>query len=309
MKPPHLEHHILSSIYPNHMLVDGALNITHMSFKSEIIKSFVLQYISQESVPATVSCFQKNLQQQVQTNFSIVNKAQRKLTVSAYPVSISAQQTGYLLSFLPPQSAANANLTKTLNPLWQGEKFWLWTWNVEKNQIDCSAKLQKLIGLPANKTTMTIEEFLQAIHPDEKEDVWDILQAHLIRSFEYDVEFRLKCADDTYIWVKMQGETVRDHENKASVMGAVIFNISDFKYQIDRLSFSNKNLERFAYVCSHDIKEPARVMENFAEILVAQYPDIDPAIRKHLLTIQKYSKRLKNIVLGVLHYSKIKNKK
>ena len=46
---------------------------------------------------------------------------------------------------------------------------------------------------------------------------------------------------------------------------------------------SNEELERFAYICSHDMQEPVRMMKSYAELLDQRYyGQLDESGRKYI---------------------------
>lgn len=71
-----------------------------------------------------------------------------------------------------------------------------------------------------------------------------------------------------------------------------------------RLEISNRDLEDFAHVASHDLKEPLRGMYNYAEFLIEDYEDVlDDDGQEKLQTLRKLARRMENFVESLLHYS------
>lgn len=75
---------------------------------------------------------------------------------------------------------------------------------------------------------------------------------------------------------------------------------------IDKLTQSNTELERFAYVVSHDMQEPIRAVANFSSLLWHQYETkLDPAGQKYLSIITDSAKRLQAMVSDLLEYARV----
>lgn len=75
------------------------------------------------------------------------------------------------------------------------------------------------------------------------------------------------------------------------------------------LSQNNEELERFAYICSHDLKEPARNILSFATL----YSELDAKEKievgaGYVESIIKSSRRMMDLIQGVLDYSRIGGK-
>jgi PAS domain S-box-containing protein len=73
-----------------------------------------------------------------------------------------------------------------------------------------------------------------------------------------------------------------------------------------QLEKSNRNLEHFAHVASHDMKEPIRKVKVFSERLEAEFETLLPAAGKtYLYKVKEAANRLATMVDGVLNYSMI----
>jgi two-component system CheB/CheR fusion protein len=75
---------------------------------------------------------------------------------------------------------------------------------------------------------------------------------------------------------------------------------------ITELQHSNKNLEQFAYIASHDLQEPLRKIRTFSHLLQTRYQKDLPEDANVLVTkIESSSERMSTLIKGVLNFSKI----
>lgn len=75
---------------------------------------------------------------------------------------------------------------------------------------------------------------------------------------------------------------------------------------LQELSRSNEELNRFSYVCSHDMKEPVRMIEGLAELLLDENVSADPIQRDAILhRITSNMGRLRSTIDSLLAYSRI----
>lgn len=76
--------------------------------------------------------------------------------------------------------------------------------------------------------------------------------------------------------------------------------------QNTRLSASNDELEKFAYVASHDLQEPLRMITGFLTMLHSKYNDkLDAKGREYIHFAVDGATRMRQIIIDILEYSKI----
>lgn len=72
----------------------------------------------------------------------------------------------------------------------------------------------------------------------------------------------------------------------------------------EELESSNRDLQQFAHVASHDLKEPVRKIKTFTTMLEDEFSDLLPDRGKEFIRkIQNSIDRIKNMIDGVLSYS------
>ena len=75
------------------------------------------------------------------------------------------------------------------------------------------------------------------------------------------------------------------------------------------LERSNRDLQDFANIASHDIQEPLRKIANFSDILRYRYSkDLDQNAKDYLNRIQSSVERLQTFILALLNFSRISTK-
>ncbi|WP_144874422.1 GAF domain-containing protein, partial [Hyella patelloides] len=95
-------------------------------------------------------------------------------------------------------------------------------------------------------------------------------------------------------------------ELRSSIVG-IVLRKADELTQINReLSRSNTELDAFAYIASHDLKEPLRGIYNYSSFLIEDYGEIlgDDGTDK-LNTLMRLTHRMEDLINSLLHYSRL----
>ncbi|MDH5610034.1 MAG: PAS domain S-box protein [Cyclobacteriaceae bacterium] len=80
--------------------------------------------------------------------------------------------------------------------------------------------------------------------------------------------------------------------------------------QNEKLIRINKELEQFAFIASHDMREPLLILNSYVDLLVEEYGDaMDGDGHKYLEFIHQSSNRMKELINALLEYSRIGKKR
>ena len=206
-------------------------------------------------------------------------------------------------------STQNAYFDATLNSMIQG----LATFNSDDLLIVCNRQFQEMFQLPENLVVEGTAVAAIAEHIDQS-GIWADAKARITQTHaqarQTGFEIRSMRFDDGRSY---------DVQNNLLSNGDLLVTFHEItelkqharmlKDYADKLEFSNRELQEFAYVASHDLQEPLRKIEAFSDRLNKRYGDaLDEDGRAYLQRMQTASARMRTLIADLLDYSRITTK-
>lgn len=190
----------------------------------------------------------------------------------------------------------------------------IWDWNIANNNIYRSDHFFKLLGYEDSDQITNNDFFRTIIHPQDIEEVTKQLDQTLESpDLFWEKEFRVKKADNTYAYINDKGYIIRNSEGQAIRMIGATQDISKRKnVEIELLKANlslenaNKELNVFAFLASHDMREPLRMISSFMSLLEKKYgKDLDEKAHQYISFAIDGAKRLTSLINDLLEYSKV----
>jgi len=195
----------------------------------------------------------------------------------------------------------------------------IWDWDIKSNSLQWGESYEQLTGFSINDLNLTSWE--NRIHPDDRARINESIYA-VVNSDEtnWQDEYRYLHRDGHYIFISDRGVVLRDAEGKPYRMIGAMQNISHLKeteiilknlnQSLERraaeLAESNEELERFAYVASHDLQEPLRMVSSFLQLLENKYKEkLDADALRYIHFAVDGANRMKRLINDLLEYSRL----
>ncbi|WP_281633431.1 PAS domain-containing sensor histidine kinase [Flavobacterium luteolum] len=160
--------------------------------------------------------------------------------------------------------------------------------------------------------------WMPVLHPDDVSMVSKNWYQSVHAGTSYQIEFRLKNINTgEYRWFLSKALPIRDKEGVITNWFGTCTDIHEQKSITEKLEIlvaertkelqrSNDDLQQFAHVASHDLKEPVRKIKTFLSRLEDHLSEqLDESSSKYIERIHVAADRMFTMIDGVLAYSKI----
>jgi len=104
-----------------------------------------------------------------------------------------------------------------------------WEWDIGSGELFWTERIAPLFGYPEGDLETSYENFLNAVHPDDRRAVIDAVNACIEREVPYEIEHRVVWPDGTVRWLLERGAVTRAPDGTPLQMVGVVQDIDDRK--------------------------------------------------------------------------------
>jgi PAS domain S-box-containing protein len=194
-----------------------------------------------------------------------------------------------------------------------------WQADVAQKHFTTLSGSYALLGLPF--ADFSGADLMAVTHPDDQARMLEHWTQAVKGLSVYDHEYRVVLNGDVR-WFSVQAEFERDAQGRAVRALGVTHDVTERKRaerEIQQLNASLEQriqartealkgaydeLESYSYAVAHDLRSPLRIINGFAQALQEDAPSLDANSRQHLQRIMAASKKMGELIDGLLHLSK-----
>jgi len=152
-----------------------------------------------------------------------------------------------------------------------------WDWNITTGGLYWSDRIWPLFGYDKKITNTTYDNFLAAVHPDDRQYVIDSVNNCVVNGADYNIGHRVVWPYGSIHWIHEKGDVERDSEGNAKHMLGVVQDVTKTKGMQEELLQQKKLLDMLHrsttnFVEKGDIRETMSTMlDDLLELTGSEY--------------------------------------
>ncbi len=188
-----------------------------------------------------------------------------------------------------------------------------WEWHSNNEHVFWSDEMFNIHGYLPHSTIVTISSYFNFVHPEDVNGLRQTFAEARKNKSSFKAHYRIIRPNAE---VRHMSTTAKFKEDEVGDGYSYLGNTQDvtqlketqrkLEEKINELNVSNKDLEQFAYVASHDLQEPLRKIRAFGDRLKTRFTDhINEEGRDYIERMQNAAERMQTLIDDLLAFSKV----
>jgi len=153
-----------------------------------------------------------------------------------------------------------------------------WNWDIKSGALHWSDEIYRIFGLHPQAFKPTYDNFMQRIHPDERELVKVAVNKALYEAQPYSIDHRICLEDDSIRFVHEQGEVRFDENGDALRMIGTVQDITERKMAEFRLMATLAEKDTVLRELHHRVKNNMQVISSLLSLQARYSHTSDPQV-------------------------------
>ena len=292
----------------------------------EVIGTSFFNWVDDEYVESSLTAFQK-LQHEQDVQFENIIKGgddkrvwlEWSLNANNTEGIIYAAGQDLTLRILYDEELRNQN--ERFRLLREAANEGIYDWDMRRDEYDWGDSFTKLTSHNTEGLVLNHEHWKSFIFAGDKERILNNQNAATLNRNKYwSEEYQYRCADGSYKHILDRGIFIYDEFGKAIRLIGTMQDITALKqseesliqlnealqHRAKQLLGFNKELEQFAYIVSHDLQEPLRMISSFMQLLLnSKEISLSERSEQYIGFALDGANRMKRLIQDLLTYSRV----
>ncbi len=187
----------------------------------------------------------------------------------------------------------------------QAARMGAWRWDIASNELRWDDGLRQLYGFDPDHQVRGFDDFIERVHPEDRDRVVRGVQQALTASVPIDYEFRIVLPDGQVRWLVDLGRMTTDSQGKPAYVTGISMDVTERRAVEDHLRETQRlqAVGQLAGGIAHEANNQMTVVLGAAQFLLRR-TDLAPASRRDIEFIRQAAERTAAITQQLLAFGR-----